>query len=187
MNTVVMTPVQLQRPLDIQIRRKSMPVDFFSKNHRFSANVDVRKYNVIDLLNNSLTDYIEVTDLYVSRINQPGDIVDTCQTAALTKENIAFAIIPNESDALTPEHRYSFSRAQTAQVKLSVADFEIKGELEITCKPELHAILTTGTNNFMSVFSSTATHSGHQDLQLQGSAILVNKSVINYFGFGVQN
>ena len=184
MDSVLNTELQFQtqRPLDVQIRRKSIPVDFFTKNHRFSANVDISALNVIDSLNNAMTDFLEVKDLYVSRINQSGEIVDTCQTAALAKANIAFAIIPNEHDALTHDHRYHFSKAKTADVKLSVAGFEIQGELEITCKPELNAILTMGTNNFMSIFSGQAVHCSHRDLHLEGSAILVNKSAISYFG-----
>ncbi|MEM7033560.1 MAG: hypothetical protein AAF629_28685 [Chloroflexota bacterium] len=63
-----------------------------------------------------------------------------------------------------------------------MADFEISGELEITCKPELNAILTTGTNNFMSLFAATAVQVDDSGRCFQGAAILVNKSAISYMG-----
>ncbi|MEM7344367.1 MAG: hypothetical protein AAF485_08980 [Chloroflexota bacterium] len=91
----------LETPFDIQLKRKLILVDFFSKSHRFSANVDVSKLNVVDSLNNSLADYIEVTDLYVSRISQPDAFVDTCRNAYLSNYNINFEIIPKEQVELS--------------------------------------------------------------------------------------
>ena len=163
-------------------QRSILTVDFFSRSYRFSAEVDISRHNIIDQLNNHLTDYLEVKNLYVSRLNRPGDIVDTSPVAALPKNNIAFAIIPNENNGLTREHRYSFSKPQVAKVKLAVADFEIKGELELTCKPELNAILTTGTSTFISIFQGVAIHATAADISMRGEAILVNKTMVDYFG-----
>jgi hypothetical protein len=102
--------------------------------------------------------------------------------ALLSKKNIAFAIIPNDDDGLTRDHRYNFSKPQVLNVKLSVADFEMKGDLEITCKPELKVILTSGTSTFMTLFDAVAVHSTHPDVNMRGSAIIINKSMMDYFG-----
>ena len=71
-----------------------LPVDFFTRGYRISGHVSTRFDSVGDMLNDRLTSYLEIEDVYISRISSPGNIVATYAHAQLRKSNLLFAIVP---------------------------------------------------------------------------------------------
>lgn len=51
--------------------------DFFTSSYRFSASIIVYKRRLVDVLGDRMTDYLDIVDVYISRINAPGDIIAT--------------------------------------------------------------------------------------------------------------
>jgi hypothetical protein len=68
--------------------------DFFTDSHRFSASIVVFKRQLIDVLSDKLTAYMDLVDIYVSRINKPGDIVGTYKRGSLVKEGSTLSCFP---------------------------------------------------------------------------------------------
>ena len=59
--------------------------DFFTGSYRLSATVLVYKRRLIDILGDRTTDYLDLVDIYISRINNPGNIVATYQKGSLVQ------------------------------------------------------------------------------------------------------
>ena len=165
----------------IKANQQIITADFFTNTHRFSASVNVRNRRLTGVLNDRITDYLEITDVYVSRINKPGEILGTYKFASLVKEHITFIVVASKSDSFQ-EHKYnSFVGRTTEDIFLSVASFEISGTLEIVGKFDLKSILATGTTTFMPVIQAKAINAHSPDINFAGAAIFVNKDAVEFF------
>lgn len=167
--------------LGSQSRSHILTADFFTNTHRFSANVVVGNRRLADVLNDRMTDFLEVKDIYVSRLHRSGEILGVHKLAALTKKHITFIVIATEADALSQEYKYNPSTRSSEDVFLSVPPFEITGKLEIIGKFDLKAILAIGTTTFIPIFQGTAVNANHPDVSFSGPVILVNKVAVEFF------
>jgi len=164
-----------------KMRSQLITADFFTNSHRFSASVSIGNRRLSDVLNDRMTDFLQVHDIYVSRIHQPGAIVGTYKLASLVKRNITFIVLPSESDGLGQEQKYNpFSRS-VEDVFITVPAVEISGKLEILGKFDLKAILAVGTTTFMPLMRGQAVNAIHPEVQFAGPIILVNKSAVEFF------
>ncbi len=163
------------------LRSSRLTADIFTGSHRLSAQIAVGNWRLADVLNDRMTDFLQVQNVYISRINAPGEIIGRYDKAALEKRHITFVVLPTETDGLSKEHKYNASSKSTENVFVTLPSFEINGRLEIIGKFNLKAILTIGTTRFMPIFQGTAKNSFFPNVQFSGPVILVNKEAVALF------
>jgi hypothetical protein len=164
-----------------RLRIPIVTADFFTSTHRFSASVAVGSRRFTDVLNDRISDYLEIRNIYVSRIDRPGEILGTYKLASLIKAHITFIVIASESSAQSQEQQYKTFTRRAEDVFLTVSSFEIQGKLEIVGKFDLKAILATGTTTFMSIIGAQAVNANHPDVTFAAPIILVNKKAVEFF------
>jgi hypothetical protein len=158
-----------------------LTADFFTNGHRFSASVNVASRRLVDILNDRLSDFLEVRNVFASRINNPSKIVGSYPRGSLIKEHILFVVLPTEADGLSKDHTYPvFSRANSSAF-MTVPDFEIEGNIQVIGKLDLQALLAVGTKKFMPVLQATATSAQYPDSTFNGPVIIVNKTELEVF------
>lgn len=158
-----------------------MTVDIFTGSHRFSAQISLGHRRLADLLNDRMTDFLPVENVYVSRVNEPGNIIGTLKNASLLKSQITFIVVPTEEDGLSKEHKYNAFSKSVENVFITLPSFEITGKLEIIGKFDLKAILAIGTTKFMPVFDGVARNSFYPDVQFAAPVLIVNKTSVALF------
>ncbi len=163
------------------VRQSSLTADIFTGSHRFSVQIAIGNRRLADVLNDRMSDYLAVENVYVSRINNPGDIVGRFDKASLLKRHITFVVLPSEADGLSKEHKYNAFSKSTENIFLALPSFEVNGRLEIIGKFDLKAILTIGTTRFMPVFRGEAVNAFFPDVKFGGPVILVNKEAVALF------
>lgn len=99
--------------------------DFFTGSYRFSATVQLYKRTLVDLLSDSVTEHLDLIDIYVSRLNNPGDIVATYPKGALVKREINFVLLPSEADSISKERFYAPNRV-SLPIFITVPSFELE-------------------------------------------------------------
>ena len=160
-------------------RRGWVTADFFTHGYRISGSVDVRRLPLADQLNDRTTSYLILEDAYVSPIDRPGDITASYATAVLRKENVTMAVLMTKEDGLGKKQSFgSYYGTSLKSVFITVPQFEVRGDLQIVGKFDVHALLATGTDRFMPVLDATTFASLKPEIQYDGGAILVNKDVI---------
>jgi len=164
-----------------QLRQPMLTADIFTSSHRFSASIPLYNRRLADILNDRLTDFLQVRNVYVSRINRPGEIVGTFKLATLLKTHINFVVLPTEADGLSKEHKYNAFSKSTEDVFITLPSFEIRGRLEIIGKFDLKAILTVGTTKFMPIFQGQVVNSFYPQVTFSGPVVLVNKAAVELF------
>lgn len=163
------------------IRQSLLSADIFTRSHRFSAQINIGNRRLADVLNDRMTDFLPVQNVYVSRINVPGEIVGRYDKAALEKHHITFVVLPTESDGLSKEHNYNAFSKSTQNIFIALPSFEITGQLNIIGKFDLKAILAIGTTRFMPIFQGNAENAFFPDVEFSGPVILVNKEAVAFF------
>ncbi len=151
--------------------------DFFTASYRFSATAIVYNRRLIDVLSDRTTNYLDMVDIYVSRINNPGDIVATYQKGTLIKEELNFIMLATEAEGTSKERH--FANRENLPIFISIPSFEIHGKIQWGAK-ELHVkkLLVSDTQNFLPIVEATATNSLFPEVVFQGPMALVNKSKI---------
>lgn len=151
--------------------------DFFTSSYRFSASIIVYKRRLIDVLSDRLTDYLDIVDIYISRINKPGDIVATYKKGSLVKDEITFILLSNEVEAISKERFYS-SR-DDIPIFISVPSFEIHGRLKWGNRDlDIKKILSVESQNFLSISNVTSVNSLVPEISFEGPMALVNKTKV---------
>jgi len=153
--------------------------DYFTHSHRISGSIDVRHKNLADQLNDQSTSFIQLENVYISSIEHPADITASHPTLTLRKCNLIAIVVAQQDDGLPREHTYgSYFGAYLHKVFVTVPHFEIEGYLRIAGRWDIRTVLTTGTDDFISILDSQMRAVAHPDTLFAGGAILVNKSHI---------
>lgn len=162
------------------VRRASsgrVTADFFTSSYRFSASIIVYKRRLVDVLADRMTDYLDIVDIYISRINAPGDIIATYQKGSLVKNEIIFILLSDESEGISKERFYT--TRDDIPLFISVPSFEILGQLKWGTKElDIKKLLLADTQNFLPVSEVTATNSLMPTVKFQGPMALVNKTKV---------
>jgi hypothetical protein len=165
------------------VRRLStgrVTADFFTANYRFSASAMVYKRRLIDVLTDRMTDYLDLVDIYVSRINNPGDIVATYPKGSLVKKEIVFILLPDEVEGTSKERH--FGTRDYHSVFVTVPSFEISGNLQWgSADLDIKKLLAPDTQSFLPLSEAKASNSLLPQVVFEGPLALVNKTKIQVF------
>jgi len=151
--------------------------DFFTDSHRFSASVVVYKRRLVDVLADQMTNFLDLVDVYVSRNNDPGEIVHTYERGSLVKEEINFIVLPTETQAISKERFYSPNRT-SRQIFLTVPFFEIRGLFQWMGDLDIKKLMATDTQKFLPILNVNAANPFYPEVNFQGPTALVNKAKI---------
>ncbi len=160
--------------------------DFFTASYRFSASVIVYNRRLIDVLSDPTTNFLDMVDIYISRINNPGDIVATYQTGTLIKEEINFILLSSEIEG-TSKQRH-FATRETLPVFISIPSFEIHGRIQWGTKElQVKKLLAADAQQFLPIVEATASNSLFPEVTFQGPMALVNRTQIQVVCAGDAN
>jgi hypothetical protein len=159
-----------------------LTVDFFVHCYRISGRLDVRKRKLADQLNDRTTAFLQLKDVYVSNIDHPAHITAGHPTSVLRKQNVTAVIVAQQGDGLPREQSYgSYLGAYLRRVFVTIPFFEIQGDLRLSGRLDLRAVLATGTDRFVPILGGRMTSSAHSDIVFTGGAILVNRDQVGAF------
>jgi len=157
--------------------------DFFTGSYRLSATVLVYKRRLIDMLGDRTTDYLDLVDIYISRINSPGTIVATYQKGSLVKQEISFIMLSSETESISKDKFYAPNRV-SVPIFVTVPSFEISGRFQWLGDLEVKKIMATDTQKFLPVLEGTARNAHFPEVTFQSPAVLVNKAQIEVLCMG---
>ena len=157
--------------------------DFFTGSYRLSASVMVYKRRLADVLGDRMTDYLDLVDVYISRINNPGEIIATYHKGSLVKNEINFILLSSEVEGTSKERFYVPNRV-SLPIFITVPSFEIHGKFQWMGDLEIKKILTTDTQKFLPVLDANSANSHFPKVTFEGPIALINKSKIEIICIG---
>lgn len=165
--------------------RATAELDLFTDAYRITGRALVGAGGIQAELESTTSSYLEMEDVYISRINQPGEIVASYPTAVFRKENINFIMVqdkrPNSGVGGGQYGRPMFTRGRPITVFLTVPSFEIRGELQQEGKVVLRELLAKSLGQFQLLQAAQASASLYPDIAYTSDLIFVHKERIGIF------
>jgi len=159
-----------------------LAVDFFTHEYRISGHVNVRGKTVADTLNDRLQSYMELNDVYISRINHPAEIVATYEAAYLRKGGLMFAIVPATERLSKATRTTSYFGKHLRPIWLALPSFEISGDFEVTgLTLDWEAYVARGVGDYIPLLNATAKVTMNAEIEFSGEAFLVNREYVDLF------
>ncbi len=149
--------------------------DFFTRSYRFSASIITNNRSIKDTLSDRQTDYLNLIDIYVSRINTPGEIASTYPRGVLVKEEINFIVISSDTEG----SQRTFVPGQIfLPVFLTLPTFEIEGKFQWQGGLDAKRILATDMQQFLPILDATVRNAFLPEVYFESPMVLVNKTKI---------
>jgi len=155
--------------------RNMISADFLTSDYRISCRIAVPAGGLNSLLMDPLNSYLELEDAYISRINNPGEIVAHYQLAAMRKENILFIILSRREDGVPQRSSGSYLKTIEKNAFLTIPSFEIRGKVETDAKAAPRDILVQVAGRFVPIYDATAAVATNPEITFGGKVILANK------------
>ena len=168
---------------------KGAPInlDLFTDSYRVTGYTTVGVGGIHSELSNPNSSFLEIKDAYISRINQPGEIVTSYNIAEFRKDNINFIVLQDRRVGIpvgTQHGRSIFTRGRPVSAFLTVPSFEIVGEIIHEGKATPRDIMVKSTGNYLLVFAARASASLYPEIAYSGDLIMVSKERIGLFCMG---
>jgi hypothetical protein len=164
--------------------RRLIHVDLFTGAYRVSGRVTTGAGGLLSELNNATTDFLNLDEAYVSRIDEPARLIAHYATVAFCKENIVFAVLQDRRDGTTigTSHGPSMlARGRPVQAFVTASVFEVSGEIRVEGKAVPSSILVQTQGHYLPVLSAQAAAALVPDIAYQGDLVLVQKAKIALF------
>lgn len=148
-------------------------VDFFTTSHRISGGIQTGVTPLSDQLNDRSQSHVMVSNVYVSRLNTPGDIGAHTPVAYLLKENLTFVIAPAREVRISEGGR---STAQEYPALVTVPGFEVRGRFFGPGRIHLRSFSPATLEAFVVLLEATAQSTTLPDTVFSGEVILINRA-----------
>jgi hypothetical protein len=148
-------------------------VDFFTTTHRISGTVQASPKPFSDVLNDRSQSYVLLFNVYISRLDKPGEIGAHAPVAYLAKDNLIFVIVPSR-EARPPEPgRFG---TQEYDALATVPGFEVRGRFIGPRRLDLRSFSPAALDPFLVLTEATAEGANVPDVVFSGESILVNRA-----------
>ena len=152
--------------------------DFYTSTHRISGQVETKSKPISDLLNDRTRSYLLLFNVYVSRLDEPGEIGAHAPTAYLSKDNLTFVIVSSR-EVRTPEH--SRFATQEYGALITLPRVEIRGTFTGPHRFDLRTFTPAALEAFVTLTQAQAQIVDVPDATFSGEAILVNRARLESF------
>jgi hypothetical protein len=126
-----------------------------------------------------------LNDVYISRVDNPGEIVAAYGQAQLRKDSLLFAIVPSKERFVQAGRAVSYFGKQQYSVWLALPTFEIEGKFQMTGRAmNLEAFLTKETDEYVTISEGIARATTWPEITFSGEVFLVNRKSIDLFCLG---
>jgi len=152
--------------------------DFYTSTHRISGQVETKHKPISDLLNDRSRSYLLIFNVYISRLDEPGEIGAHAPTAYLSKDNLSFVIVSSREVRTIEPGRFN---SQEYAVLITLAGVEIRGIFTGPHRFDLRTFTPATLDTFITLTEANAQIVNVADVTLSGEAILVNRARLESF------
>ncbi len=147
--------------------------EFFTTTHRITAAVETGPKPLSDLLNDRTQSYLLVSQVYISRLTEPGKIDAHAPVAFLSKENLNVVIVPAREARPPDPGRFA---AQAYETLVTLPGFEVRGKFVGPRRIDLRSFSPATLDAFVTLTGATARLATAPEEIFSGDAILVNRA-----------
>jgi hypothetical protein len=165
------------------LRKNILTAEFLSESYRVSGEVSVRDQPLVDLLNDKMSHFVKVENVYLSPIDDPSVFRTQSAIGQLRKDRISMVVLPREEDGYARHtlYRNIGHLAIGYNIFAAILGFEVRGGLKLSSQVDVDNMLMQSVDRFISVYRATATLTAHPEMQFTGGSILLNRELATLF------
>ena len=159
------------------------PAILVTNEHLLSARIETRGQRLLDVLSDSRTNFLCVSDVQVFR-RRCTTHVATLPQAILRKSNIALAIPAGDRHEAPAKRSRSFVPKRRHAAFLVVLGYEVRGELALTRTDDPVAALCHELGRFFPVPRGTVAFAGTRCEEQKAQVVIVNSDHVSLLRLG---
>lgn len=151
-----------------------VPVVVIAGRHTFAGVIDHSNLRVLDVLNDVGTDFLRVLRVEVFRHFQ-GERLEQLSEAVVPKAAIDCLILCEDTHEAPLRRQYSFVEKQPRTVFVTLADYEIRGNIMVKGNPDPRQTLGRDAPLFFPIAEATVSSIDKIGPPIAAPVVLVNK------------
>lgn len=157
-----------------------LPTILVTEEHLLSAGVTTHGQRLLDVLNDSNTDFLPVGNVEVLR-RRCGTCVGTLPQAVIRKEHIALAIPAGDGHEAPAKRARTFQSKKRYAAFLLVLGYEVRGEVSLKGPDDPKIALCHEFRNFFPVPHGQVSFAGTRHAEQESQVVIVNKDFVSLF------
>lgn len=157
-----------------------LQADILTSGYRIVGKITVTNNGAMGMLNDPNKSVMEVNDARLARLHMPTKLVDHFELVRMIKSHM-HAVCMSRREDLGPLSivRGGYSNTVEYPVRVTTANFEIEGTMELPGRFDYTALMLEGSRDFIPIFNATLTAILIPSLRVESAGILVNRHHID--------
>ncbi len=154
-------------------QRDEMALVLYVGGHRLEASMKNSGYRLLDILNDSMSEFLELYDVRVAA--DGAELGSSLSHAVVAKARITLAAVLGDRHEAEERRRFS-AIDKSRHTALAIVDgFEIRGEMHLEGAPDAERALSGELDTFFAITDATLFHpsSGHRE---EAQVVMPNKA-----------
>ncbi len=164
-------------------RKGYLSADILTENYRISGDIPLKGQPLVDTLNDKLSSFIRVENIYISPVHDPTVFTAQYPVGNVRKDTVTAVILAREEDGIARHSIYQVKPDAPILFALFTVTkgFEIRGGLKQTSPTDIDNMLLQSVDSFITVFRATATLTARPEIQFNGGSVIINRTFTNIF------
>ena len=151
--------------------------------HVFKCKVATGGQRLQEVLNFSLTTYLQIFDVSVYRYSKLSESVVNYAKATILKSDISLALIQNETYEAPQRRMYAYVQKNNMRAFMSVSNYDVQGYMHFTSYIDPLSFLALDSKNFVPVTQAMINHGSHAGEPLTSPVALIRRTAISFLHF----
>jgi hypothetical protein len=147
-------------------------VELITTTHRISGGLSPGGKPFRDVLNDRSQSFLLLSNVYVSRLEKPGEIGAHAPVAYMAKDGLVLAIVTSKEAGFPERGRFG---SQEYQALATMPGFEVRGQFIGPRRLDLRSFSPAALEPFIALTEATAQYVEVPGVEFSGEAILVNR------------
>lgn len=164
-------------------RKGYLSADILTENYRISGEIPLKGQPLIDSLNEKLSNFIRIENIYISPVHDPTVFTAQYPVGNVRKDTIIAVVLAREEDGIARHSIYQSKPDAPILYGLFTVTkgFEVRGGLKLGSPTDVDNMLLQSIDPFITIFRATATLTARPEIQFSGGSMILNRTFTNIF------
>jgi hypothetical protein len=167
-------------PTSQSIFSRLIPVELLTLSHYILGQVKVTNTAMMGVLSDRTTDFMEISEANLARVQTPDNIINYTPTMWVAKARIV-AVCMNKKDYVGPAtiQRGGYQSIFRYGITITTTVYELEGLLEWPGRFDFAALMAEGTSDFIIVYNAVLVSTLFPTLRFERPAVLFHRSFLD--------
>jgi hypothetical protein len=160
-----------------------LAADFLTPSYRVVGKLMVPNTGIIGMVNDPVTQFMEVNEAKLARIHMPTKLVGEYAVIDVVKANV-FAVCLARREDVGPKAlaQGGFQKLTEYRIRVTSQVYELEGTLEWVGRFDFATVMVEGTRDFVPLYDAKLTAILIPQLKIESPAILFNRKQVDLLG-----